>query len=97
MALNPVPAITYVALWGAYTSIVLTGTAAVSDVGVLPECADLSDVLSGCNSTVSKILALGVLGTVPGAPNLVNVFFAVLGLAARASIIWSIIEVLRGT
>lgn len=97
MALNPVPAITYVALWGAYTSIVLTGTAAVSDVAVLPECSGLTDVLSGCDSTLSKILALGVLGTVPGAPDLVNVFFAVLGLTARASIVWSVIEVLRGT
>lgn len=96
MALNPVPAITYVTLWGVYVSIVMTGTAAVSDVAVLPECSGFVDIVSGCDGTLSKIISLGVLGTVPGAPGIVNVFFAVLGLTARASILWSGIELIRG-
>lgn len=94
MGTNPSGSLTFVLVWGFYMSIVLGAQASVPSV---PECEDPIDFLTGCSSTISAILSIGVLGTIPGAPDMVNAFFALIGLVARANIIWAILQLFRGS
>ncbi len=94
MAHNPLPALTYVIVWGLFVAVIYDGDYdALDDI---PECEDVFDLFTGCNDTASYVLTVGVLGTIPGAPDLVNVFFAVIGLISRISIVWSLVELARG-
>ena len=94
MAVNPVPALTYASLWAFWIALVTVGT---YTLGTVPACNDALDVLTGCDSTFSAILSIGVLGTIPNAPSAVNTFLAILGLATRGTAIWGIVELFRGT
>ncbi len=93
MAHNPVPAITYILLWTTYLALVLSDESTLPSV---PACDDLSDIITGCGNTISSILGIVLLGTIPGAPLPVNAVFAVAGVISRISIIWSILTLVRG-
>lgn len=94
MALNPVPAITFATLFALFVSVISGSAATVQE---LPECSSAWNFVTGCDNAFSKFLAIGVIGTIPGAPTLVNALFGVVGLACRTTILWAIIEWFRGT
>lgn len=93
MALNPVPALTFTVLWATFVALV---TAAAVPDSSIPDCSGWN-ILSGCDSLISRVLSIGVLGTIASAPTAVNVILGVIGLACRATVIWSVAELVRGT
>jgi hypothetical protein len=93
MALNPVPAVVFAVTWATMIALVTTSTVTIVEI---PSCHGW-DILTGCNDTKSLLLSAAVLGTIPGAPDAINLFLAIIGLACRGTVIWSIIEIVRGT
>ena len=94
MALSPVTAVVFALSWSFFVSVMTSATYVEEEI---PSCRTITAILSGCDSTVGKILSVLVLGTIPGATLEVNLVFALLGVAARGVAIWGIIELLRGT
>ena len=93
MALSPIHAVTFALLWAFWVSLV---TQATYNPAEIPKCTGW-DVVTGCDSTKDSILSRMLLGTIPGAPGGVNVFFATLGVICRLVGIWAIMELIRGT
>lgn len=93
MALSPIRTLGFALLWAFWVSAM---TEATNQPTEIPSCSGWN-VLTGCDSTVSKFLAVMVLGTIPGAPALVNALFAVIGVISRAVGIWAVMELIRGS
>ena len=93
MALSPIKALFFAITWAFW---VAAWGEVDQEIQEIPECSGW-DILTGCGATASYLFQVAALGTVPGAPALVNVPFTILGLASRATVMWSLLELFRGT
>lgn len=87
---DPVPALTYAATFAAFTAVLMGGTASLA---TYTGCTEAGDLLDGdCSTTLHDVLQIVLVGTIPGAPTEVNLFFGLIGLACRATVIVWLIE-----
>jgi len=87
--LNPIPWIILVVASRILIAI-LSGVAATETA---PDpCDDFLDIITGCDGFLGYIGSL-LLGTLPGLPDEINVFLAIIGLAID---IWIIAAFVRG-
>lgn len=86
---DPVPAITYAVIFATFTAVIFSGTASAI---VLAECDDFDDLLEGdCADLVSELFDVVAIGTIPGAPLEINVFYGAIGLSCRlVLVVWLI-------
>lgn len=73
-----------------------TGAASTLGAFTIPDCNSFADFVTGCDDTVSSIIAYGILGTIPGAHPMVNSVMSIIGITNRTIIIWSIFRLIRG-
>lgn len=92
MALNPIRAVSFALLWTFWVSAMTAATVTPDEI---PECSGW-DVVTGCDETKSKIMATMAFGTVPGLGLEWNALFAILGVTARLTAIWGLLELIRG-
>lgn len=85
--------LTYALLFAAFTGLVGAGAIATQDI---PACEDLLDIVTGCGSTVSAIFAAIAIGTIPGAPSVVNAFFGIIGVSIRVSVLMKLAKLIPG-
>ncbi len=93
MALSPLKALFFSLTWAFW---VAAWGEAEQDVEEVPECSGW-DLFLGCDETVDRIFEIVGVGTVPGAPVLVNIPFGILGVLSRLTVLWSLLELFRGT
>lgn len=93
MADNPVGPLAVAALMAAFIALMQGGAVVVLS---LDDCG-LIDVLTGCGPLKDQILGILALGIIPGAPLVVNLLFGTFGIILRGMVLWSFIELIRGT
>lgn len=87
---EPVPALTYAAVFAAYTAIIMGGAASFA---TFAGCDQAEDILDGtCGAVLQDLLQIVVVGTIPGAPLEVNLVFGAIGLSCRLTILVWLIE-----
>ena len=91
--IDPVPPLVFSVSWALFVGYMTTGEAGT--VANAPVC-DGWDYLTGCNNVFSYWASIILLGTIPGASPLLNVPFAIAGLASRATIGWALTRLARG-
>src|SRR5687768_3807528 len=96
MAQSPVQALVTASLLTAWIGLMAGADLVVETV---PSCDSPLDVLTGCGSTFSAVLAIVALGAIPGIPPewvVVDVGMLIVGLGRRAVIVWGLVELFRG-
>jgi hypothetical protein len=87
---DPVPGLTYAAVFSAYAGLILDGTATIA---TFADCQGLDDLVSGvCADVVHDLARLIIVGTIPGAPFEINLIFGAIGLACRLTLVVWLIE-----
>src|ERR1044072_908384 len=87
---DPVPALTYAAVFAAYTALIMGGAASIA---TFTDCDEASDRADGhCANVLHDIVQIVVVGIIPDAPDLVNLVFGAIGLACRLTLIVWLIE-----
>lgn len=90
MGLNPVPWAALVIGHTVIIALLTTGTAEDPE-NITADC-DVFSLDPGCDTNIDNL----ILGTVPGAPALLNTALAVLRFVTTAALIWSIVQLFRG-